>query len=121
LGECDEIITTEMSSYGTNAAALYGKIATVCTHERFCFKRLSPEPCQTEPLGPIRYECGSRRPYVGSIQSSCNYFRSLMNTRKWWDYYDSWGWTKIELGPNVQDLLGIGNWTVGNKDGNVVP
>jgi len=44
-----------------------------------------------------------------------------MNTRKWWDYYDSWGWTKIELGPNVQDLLGIGNWTVGNKDGDVVP
>eukprot|EP01116_Phalansterium_solitarium_P016520 TRINITY_DN3850_c0_g3_i1.p1 TRINITY_DN3850_c0_g3~~TRINITY_DN3850_c0_g3_i1.p1 ORF type:complete len:485 (-),score=191.66 TRINITY_DN3850_c0_g3_i1:281-1735(-) len=46
LGEADDLITTEVSSYGTVAAARSGIDAIVCNHKKFCMRRLSPSPCQ---------------------------------------------------------------------------
>lgn len=48
LGECDEVITTEASSYGTTAAARTGITPIVCNHHKYCMRRLSPTPCQVQ-------------------------------------------------------------------------
>ena len=63
LGECSEVITSEASSYGTTAAARTSKSAIVCNHHKFCFRRLSPTPCQgkkkTEKKNNFLFCCGS--------------------------------------------------------------
>lgn len=46
MGDCNELIVSEISSYGTNAAARTGLKPVVCTHERVCYRRLTSDPCQ---------------------------------------------------------------------------
>jgi len=61
LGDCNEVITTEFSSYGTNAAARGGRIPIVCTHNRYCFRRLTPQPCAMHPW-PLLPICNNMKP-----------------------------------------------------------
>eukprot|EP01116_Phalansterium_solitarium_P022135 TRINITY_DN7198_c0_g1_i1.p1 TRINITY_DN7198_c0_g1~~TRINITY_DN7198_c0_g1_i1.p1 ORF type:complete len:481 (+),score=142.10 TRINITY_DN7198_c0_g1_i1:80-1522(+) len=55
LGECDDVITSELSSFGTNSAARGGIVPVVCNHERSCMRRLTPQPCTYLPY-PILHE-----------------------------------------------------------------
>jgi len=82
MGECDEVVSTEASSYGTTAAARAGKYPVVCTHHKFCFRRLSQTPCQdTQFLPDQPMEClknfTDRKPHqlFTSPENSCGYFK----------------------------------------------
>eukprot|EP01116_Phalansterium_solitarium_P020001 TRINITY_DN5771_c0_g1_i2.p1 TRINITY_DN5771_c0_g1~~TRINITY_DN5771_c0_g1_i2.p1 ORF type:complete len:486 (-),score=149.99 TRINITY_DN5771_c0_g1_i2:443-1900(-) len=54
MGEVDELITTEQSSYGCNAAARTGLVPVVCNHLRVCVRRLSAQPCSYNPFPTYR-------------------------------------------------------------------
>jgi len=85
LGECDEIITTESSSYGVVAAARAGIYPVVCNHGRWCARKLTTEPCQQTPwfedsLYPIQpHDClrGQKNEW-NSVESSCAYFEAII-------------------------------------------
>jgi len=105
LGECNEVITTEFSSYGLNAAARAGIVPAVCTHEKYCFKRLTPQPCAMHPwpvepicrleassfhkLPDIEMHCGFENEYARNcVEHGCA------------DNHDSWKkWGKIPAYP----------------------
>jgi hypothetical protein len=85
LGECNDIITTESSSYGITAAARTGLRAVVCNHGRFCARKLTPQPCQQTPwnekgLYPIKpVKCaGDSEVKWRSVESSCAYFEAII-------------------------------------------
>jgi len=89
LGEADEIIATELSSFGLGAASRTGKIPISCNAAKrrgtetqwqfgnsgFCVRKLSPHSCMLS-LGPPRIEnClkDSKFKFRG-IDTSCAYF-----------------------------------------------
>lgn len=74
LGECDEVLTTEYSTYGTNAAARTGRIPIVCHHDRFCFRRLTPQPCPGRPW-PVTEMC----PNLTEMKGKLNKYYSIEN------------------------------------------
>jgi len=86
LGECNDIITTEASSYGTTAAARSGISSVVCTHHKYCFRRLSSTPCQDTPFlvdqpGYEGMECLKKEnrtfphQFLTSPESSCAFYK----------------------------------------------
>jgi len=111
LGECDDIITTEVSSYGTNAAAMAGIKPHMCTHERLCYQRLSEEACAFTPYPIISRKCNKdgKSVYLPGVQSTCAYFSRQIFSRKWYDFYDSWRWNPSYV-----------NWNVGDDNGRIV-
>eukprot|EP01103_Thecamoeba_quadrilineata_P002482 TRINITY_DN12435_c0_g1_i1.p1 TRINITY_DN12435_c0_g1~~TRINITY_DN12435_c0_g1_i1.p1 ORF type:complete len:511 (-),score=91.90 TRINITY_DN12435_c0_g1_i1:72-1604(-) len=87
MGECQDIITTEGSTYGTSAAARAGIAPVVCNHARFCFRRLTPQPCQQVPYylkeedpNPLNInECIDHvHRQWSTVESSCGYFESII-------------------------------------------
>eukprot|EP01116_Phalansterium_solitarium_P007054 TRINITY_DN1952_c0_g1_i2.p1 TRINITY_DN1952_c0_g1~~TRINITY_DN1952_c0_g1_i2.p1 ORF type:complete len:457 (-),score=125.29 TRINITY_DN1952_c0_g1_i2:150-1433(-) len=54
LGECDDIITTDTSTFATNAAARTGKAAVTCNGGGFCVRKLTAQPHQVMPSPPAR-------------------------------------------------------------------
>jgi len=81
MGECDEVITTEASTYGTVAGVRTGKYPIVCNHQKFCHRRLSQTPCQDTPflyeqpekcIIPLRKKMHQ---YLSSPENSCGYFK----------------------------------------------
>jgi len=46
LGECDEVIGTEISSFSYVAAARRGLKPILCNAVRHCFRSLKAEPCR---------------------------------------------------------------------------
>jgi len=114
LGDCDDILTTEVSSYGTNAAAIAGKKPIMCTHERLCYRRLTAEPCQFEPFPIQRSGCSpdGKNQFLPGIQSTCAYFSNQIFSRKWHDFYNSWKWV-LKNDPNYI------TWKVGDDHGHV--
>jgi len=98
LGECDEVITTEASSYGTVAAARSGKYPIVCNHDKYCMRRLSQTPCQDTQFLPVQpLDCLkniSRHPhqYLTAPESSCGYYKNAIYSSSFhhsdtWDQY----------------------------------
>lgn len=84
MGECDDVVTTEASSYGTTAAARTGLFPIVCNHHKFCFRRLSPTPCQDTPFlyeqpDPCLLQ---KRKYAHQFltapDNSCGYYKMLI-------------------------------------------
>jgi len=81
LGEANEVITTEASSYGTTAAARNGRIPIVCNHHKYCMRRLTPTPCQdTYWLQDQPQECLTKlarfpHEFLTSPESSCGYYK----------------------------------------------
>eukprot|EP01114_Cavostelium_apophysatum_P007545 TRINITY_DN1965_c0_g1_i1.p1 TRINITY_DN1965_c0_g1~~TRINITY_DN1965_c0_g1_i1.p1 ORF type:complete len:472 (-),score=94.78 TRINITY_DN1965_c0_g1_i1:8-1423(-) len=86
LGECDDVVTTEASSYGTTAGARTGLWPVVCTHQKFCFRRLTQTPCQdTQFLAEQPVECllkERKHPhqFLSSPENSCGYFKYQIYT-----------------------------------------
>jgi len=85
LGECDDVITTECSTYGTTAAVRRGIIPVVCTHGRFCFRKLSAHPCQQTPARDddeyhvhAHFCLKDELQEFLSVESSCAYFGSVV-------------------------------------------
>lgn len=68
----------------------------VCTHERICYRRLTPDPCQDAPYpirkNPCAEDHNSTITYVPGIQSTCAYFGYQRQYRRWFDLYNSWAW-----------------------------
>jgi hypothetical protein len=96
MGECDDLIVSEISSYGTNAGARNGKAPVICNHERICYRKLTPDPCQDSPYPIQSSPCiGENLPnkYMPGIQSTCAYFGYQRQHRRWFDLYNSWNWT----------------------------
>eukprot|EP01116_Phalansterium_solitarium_P009718 TRINITY_DN23991_c0_g1_i1.p1 TRINITY_DN23991_c0_g1~~TRINITY_DN23991_c0_g1_i1.p1 ORF type:complete len:479 (+),score=63.09 TRINITY_DN23991_c0_g1_i1:81-1517(+) len=81
LGECNDIVTTETSSYGTNAAARTGLTPVVCNHQWYCHRRLTPQPCAGHPYPVERQKCvknaSSTFHRFSSVESHCGYFYRL--------------------------------------------
>jgi len=95
LGECDEVVTTEASSYGTTAAARTGIDPIVCNHEKFCSRRLSPTPCQDTPFPaeqPMSCLAETRKyphQFMTSPDASCGHYKlSIYNSPQFGQ--DSW-------------------------------
>ncbi len=84
MGMCDDLIVSEISSYGTNAAARTGITPVICNHERICYRRLTPEPCQDSPYPIRKSPCpGKSNTYMPGIQSTCAYIGYLREHRRW--------------------------------------
>eukprot|EP01116_Phalansterium_solitarium_P019295 TRINITY_DN5331_c0_g1_i1.p1 TRINITY_DN5331_c0_g1~~TRINITY_DN5331_c0_g1_i1.p1 ORF type:complete len:485 (-),score=128.15 TRINITY_DN5331_c0_g1_i1:256-1710(-) len=71
LGECNDVVSSESSSYGTNAAARRGIVPVVCNSDRSCMRRITPQPCSYLPY-PVKPEtcsdeAGSDNPCAGSF------------------------------------------------------
>jgi len=81
LGECDEVITTEISSFGTTAAGRTGRHAIVCNQHKFCFRRMSDAPCQDTPFlvdQPLQCLQNLKKlphQYITSVDASCGYYK----------------------------------------------
>eukprot|EP01116_Phalansterium_solitarium_P014121 TRINITY_DN31653_c0_g1_i1.p1 TRINITY_DN31653_c0_g1~~TRINITY_DN31653_c0_g1_i1.p1 ORF type:complete len:480 (-),score=86.32 TRINITY_DN31653_c0_g1_i1:69-1484(-) len=78
LGDCDDVVTSESSSYGTNAAARTGIVPVVCNHARVCYRRLTPQPCSYNPFPTAREDCAkglnSTMFRYASVESHCGFF-----------------------------------------------
>eukprot|EP01116_Phalansterium_solitarium_P019912 TRINITY_DN5728_c0_g3_i1.p1 TRINITY_DN5728_c0_g3~~TRINITY_DN5728_c0_g3_i1.p1 ORF type:complete len:508 (+),score=177.98 TRINITY_DN5728_c0_g3_i1:98-1621(+) len=87
LSECNEVVTTEVSSYGTVAAARSGLYPIYCTHHKFCARRLLPTPCQDthflpdQPQDCLKQLRSKPHQFVTAVDSSCGYFK--------WQIYSS--------------------------------
>jgi len=89
FGECDDVITTEVSTFGVTGAARGGIAPVVCNHGRFCSRKLSPHPCQQTP-----YRAGDdyhiypptclnrERQTFNSVESSCAFFGGIVVASK---------------------------------------
>jgi len=95
LGECEEVITTEASSYGITAGCRTGRFPIVCTHNKFCFRRLSQTPCQDTPFLPdqpedcLLHKKKKLHQFLTSPENSCGYFKWQIYTSP--EYHqDSW-------------------------------
>lgn len=93
LGECDEVVTTEASSYGLTgtsyrmlfskdvAAARTGLFPIVCNHNKFCLRRLSQTPCQDTPFvheqppDCLLHNRTRLHQFMTSPENSCGYFK----------------------------------------------
>eukprot|EP01103_Thecamoeba_quadrilineata_P012286 TRINITY_DN3130_c0_g1_i1.p1 TRINITY_DN3130_c0_g1~~TRINITY_DN3130_c0_g1_i1.p1 ORF type:complete len:338 (+),score=75.26 TRINITY_DN3130_c0_g1_i1:468-1481(+) len=99
MGECDDHITTESSSYGTTAAARAGVAPVVCNHGRWCARRLTPQPCQQVPYlgaGESDYpimppEClQDQSRNWNTVESSCAFFEAIIRDDPRYERGDSW-------------------------------
>eukprot|EP01116_Phalansterium_solitarium_P013000 TRINITY_DN2980_c0_g1_i1.p1 TRINITY_DN2980_c0_g1~~TRINITY_DN2980_c0_g1_i1.p1 ORF type:complete len:487 (-),score=137.56 TRINITY_DN2980_c0_g1_i1:89-1549(-) len=78
FGECDDVVTSEGSSYGTNSAARTGLIPVVCNQNRVCMRRLTPQPCSYTPYPAQKDDCVQNKSKTfktfSSIEAHCGYF-----------------------------------------------
>jgi len=87
LGECDDVIAQEPSSFALNAAARGGVVPVVCNHERFCMRKLTPQPCSSFPFTmipvcktpstPTKIQDFNQYP---SVEGSCRFFANYMGS-----------------------------------------
>eukprot|EP01116_Phalansterium_solitarium_P024205 TRINITY_DN879_c0_g2_i1.p1 TRINITY_DN879_c0_g2~~TRINITY_DN879_c0_g2_i1.p1 ORF type:complete len:480 (+),score=146.26 TRINITY_DN879_c0_g2_i1:128-1567(+) len=97
LGECDDVITTEASSYGTVAAARSGIYPIFCTHHKFCARRMLPTPCQdTKWVGHEQpFECLKQlrkfpHQFMTAVDSSCSHFKRAIYDSKEYQAGGTW-------------------------------
>jgi hypothetical protein len=90
IGEADDVITTELSSYGTTAAARGGIRSVVCNAHKFCHRRVTATPCQDtkfpvdQPQPCMNKWKSMPHHFMASPEQHCGYFkRELYMTKEW--------------------------------------